>query len=119
MIIQGDHGTRVKLLVNDNYTPVELSGAEVELNISQGSRLIKKTAQVTGLGECEVILTSEDTKAADVYSCQATVFFGDGTIFSSDIQQFVVIEKLNGRIESSTFQPIVDPLSISIDGGEF
>lgn len=94
MIIQGDNGTILKLHILDNKVPVVLSGATVEVKIKQKNREILKQAQITGLGECEISLTSSDVATIGNYIIQATVTYADNRKFSSDVQQFVVGKKL-------------------------
>lgn len=94
MITQGDKGTYLKLFIKENYIPVDLSNATIKLKIKQSSRLIEKTALITGLGECEAILTPEDISVSGDYLCQATITFDEDHSFGSDIQTFKVGEIL-------------------------
>lgn len=94
MIIQGDNGTILKLHIKENNIPVDLSGATVEVKIKQKNNIIIKQAQITGLGECEISLTSTDVATIGNYIIQATVTYADNKKFSSDVQEFVVGKKL-------------------------
>lgn len=94
MIVQGDNGTRLKLYIKEKGALVDLTGASIDVAIKSGTREIMKTAQVTGTGEAEVELTSEDLMTVGLYYTQATVRFADENKFSSDIQRFMVSKKL-------------------------
>jgi hypothetical protein len=94
LIIQGDNGTRLKLHIQENNVPLDLSGANVEVKIKIGMRTFTKIAEITDIGECEIELTSDDLATSGIYTTQATVTYTDESKYSSDIQRFSVGKKL-------------------------
>lgn len=94
MIVQGDNGTRLKLYIREKGALVDLTGASIDVVIKNATQRIVKSAQVTGTGEAEVELASEDIQTTGQYFTQATIRFADNNVFSSDIQRFTV----GGRI---------------------
>jgi hypothetical protein len=112
-IVQGDNGTVLGLTIKDNGIVVDLTGATVDIAIKRGNSMNIKPATVTNAlaGKCEVELTSEDVESPGLYFFQATVRFGFGLEFSSDIQRFKVGGKLTGIAAETT--------GVQLDGGEF
>jgi hypothetical protein len=94
MFIQGDNGTLLKLHIKEKDVPLDLSGATVEVTIKAGMRKFTKTAQITGTGEAEVELTSDDVSTVGLYYAQAIVQYDSENTYSSDVQQFYVGAKL-------------------------
>lgn len=112
-IIQGDNGTVLRMTVKEGGATVDLTGATVDVAIKRGTLLMTKTATVTDApaGKCEIELTSADVDLPGLYFFQATVRFGYGREFSSDIQRFTVGGKLTGQS--------ADVVGVTLDGGEF
>lgn len=94
MIIQGDNGTRLRLFIKEEGIPLDLNGATVEIKIKRSDTTITKTGAIIGTGECEVELTSDDVIIAGKYFIQLTIKYNNGDIYSSNVQQFNVDDKL-------------------------
>lgn len=94
MIIQGDNGTQVKIYIWENNEPADLTGATIKIKIKKDSKTVEKTAEITGLGVCEMTLSSDDIPISGDYLCQATLSYEGGKSFGSDIQEIKVGEKL-------------------------
>lgn len=95
MIIQGDNNVPLRIKIEEKGELVDLGNASVEVKIKVDSTtILTKTAIITSLGECEVVLTSSDLAKVGTYKTQATVSDSNGGIYTSDIKTFFVGEKL-------------------------
>lgn len=94
MVVQGDNGTMLQVKIRDNRKFVDLSEATVKLVIRCGNRKFIKDAEVTGVGQVQVVLSSGDLATAGTYAIYAICKFTDGTNFSSSLDRFEVAPRL-------------------------
>jgi hypothetical protein len=96
-IKQGDNNITWNITVTDETGKVDLSNVNtifVNMRIN-GNAKQKQTTVVDAVnGICQVILEAEDTEDAGTMSYQVEVKFIDGSLFSSDVYNLVVEERL-------------------------
>ncbi|MED3562228.1 BppU family phage baseplate upper protein [Bacillus xiapuensis] len=116
-IVQGDNGTILELIIQDDNQVIDLTGATVQVVITYKSTGKIKQAVVTDAinGKCEVTLNSDDVLFDGVYSFQATVIFPNGNKFTSNIQRFTVTKKM-GFIPNTAGNGNGDPHTEIISG---
>jgi hypothetical protein len=96
-IVQGDNGTTLTLTISDTNGIVDLRNAtSVAVVILYRDKRTVKSATITDgqNGICSVVLLSSDLARTGNYALQATVTFQNGNVFSTNVSNFTVIEKI-------------------------
>jgi hypothetical protein len=95
-IVQGDSGSIIELVIQDDSQVIDLTDATVQIVLTYKSTGKIIQAEITDpvKGVCQFTLTSEDTMYEGIHTFQATVTFSDGRKFTSNTQRFNVAKKI-------------------------